>query len=85
MPTGSPTHPRLKAALMDLTGDIASTNNLVLSMEMFDSKFDNDNIHNLVVLVRQLSDTGSVAGLLSDIKNVSISCRRAITAVSVQG
>ena len=62
------THPRLKAALMDLTGDIASTNNLVLSMEMFDSKFDNDNIHNLVVLVRQLSDTGSVAGLLSDIK-----------------
>lgn len=62
------THPRLKAALMELTGDIASTNNLVLSMEMFDSKFDNDNIHNLVVLVRQLSDTGSVAGLLSDIK-----------------
>ena len=37
-------------------------------MFVFDSKFDNDNIHNLVVLVRQLSDTGSVAGLLSDIK-----------------
>lgn len=62
------THPRLKMALMELTGDIVSTNDMVLSMEMFDEKFDNENIHNLVVLVKQLSETGSVAGLLSDIK-----------------
>lgn len=61
-------HPRLKTALMELTGDIVSTNDMVLSMEMFDDKFDNENIHNLVVLVKQLSETGSVAGLLSDIK-----------------
>ena len=37
-------------------------------MEMFDGKFDNENIHNLVVLVKQLTETGSVAGLLGDIK-----------------
>ena len=62
------THPRLKMALMELTGDIVSTNDTVLSMEMFDGKFDNENIHNLVVLVKQLTETGSVAGLLGDIK-----------------
>lgn len=39
----------------------------LLTAEMA-SKFDNENIHNLVVLVKQLSETGSVAGLLSDIK-----------------
>ena len=62
------THPRLKEALLELTGDIISTNDLVLSMQMLDNKFDNENIHNLVVLVRQLTETGSVSGLLSDIK-----------------
>lgn len=62
------THPRLKTALMELTGDIVSTNDLVLSMQMFDDKFENENIHNLSVLVKQLSETGSVSGLLSDIK-----------------
>ena len=62
------THPRLKAALMELTGDILTTNDLVLSMQVFEDKFDNENIHNLTVLVRQLSETGSASGLLSDIK-----------------
>lgn len=37
-------------------------------MQMLDNKFDDENIHNLVVLVRQLTETGSVSGLLSDIK-----------------
>ena len=62
-------HPRLKSALVSLTGDIISTNDLPVSMELFGKKFDNENINNLVVLVKQLADTGVTSDMMRDIKN----------------
>lgn len=62
-------HPRLKAALMELTGDIIVSNDLAASMELFGKKFDNDNINNLVVLVKQLADTGVSEDMIKDIRN----------------
>ena len=62
-------HPRLKAALVELTGDIVSTNDLKTSIGIFGRKFKNDNINNLVMLVTQLADTGITAAMMNDIKN----------------
>lgn len=62
------TNRRLKTALIELTGDIMSSNNLVLSMEVFGGKFDNSNIANLVALVKQMAETGATVDMLSDIK-----------------
>ena len=62
-------HPRLKAALVELTGDIISTNDLKTSIGIFGRKFKNDNINNLVMLVTQLADTGITAAMMNDIKN----------------
>lgn len=65
-------HPRLKAQLICLTGDIMCTNDLALSMELFAGKFANENIDNLVILVRQLMDTGTTSRMIGDIrKNLS--------------
>lgn len=61
-------HPRLKAALLTLTGDIVASNELTVSMEVFGRKFDNESIKNLVVIVRQLAETGSSENMLLDIK-----------------
>ena len=47
-------HPRLKAALITLTGDIMSSNDLLVSIEVFGGKFDNENIDNLVATIKQL-------------------------------
>lgn len=61
-------HPRLKAALMTLTGDILSSNDLIVSMEVFGGKFENENINNLVVIVRQIVENGLSPAMLSDIR-----------------
>lgn len=61
------TNRRLKAALIELTGDIMLSNDLIVSMEIFGSKFDNSNIANLVALVKQMAETGATADMLSDI------------------
>lgn len=61
------TNRRLKAALIELTGDIMLSNDLIVSMEIFGSKFDNNNIDNLVALVKQMAETGATADMLSDI------------------
>lgn len=61
-------HPRLKAALITLTGDIIATNDLVASIEAFGKKFDNENIDNLVVMVKQLVRNGASDAMLGDIR-----------------
>ena len=61
-------HPRLKAALIELTGDIIASNELAVSMEVFGRKFNNESIHNLVVIVKQLSESGTSDAMLQDIK-----------------
>ena len=61
-------HPRLKAALIALTGDIISSNDLVASIEAFGQKFENENIDNLVVIVRQIMKNGVSDAMLSDIR-----------------
>ena len=61
-------HPRLKAALITLTGDIISTNDVVTSMEAFGKKFENENIDNLVVIVKQIMRNGVSDAMLSDIR-----------------
>ena len=61
-------HPRLKAALIALTGDIISSNDLATSIEAFGEKFDNENIANLVVIVKQIMRNGVSEAMLSDIR-----------------
>ena len=61
-------HPRLKAALITLTGDIISTNDVVTSVEAFGKKFENENIDNLVVIVKQIMRNGVSDAMLSDIR-----------------
>lgn len=61
-------HPRLKAALIELTGDIIASNELAVSMEVFGRKFNNESIHNLVVIVKQLTESGTSDAMLRDIK-----------------
>ena len=61
-------YPRLKDALLVLTGDIVYTNDLNVSIEAFSSKFQNENIQEFVVLVKQLAETGAAKEMLADIK-----------------
>lgn len=61
-------HPRLKAALITLTGDIMSSNDLLVSIEVFGGKFDNENIDNLVATIKQLIKNDSSTAMLDDIR-----------------
>lgn len=61
-------HPRLKTALLELTGDIIASNELEVSIEVFGKKFDNESIRNLVVIVKQLVQSGTSEAMLKDIK-----------------
>lgn len=61
-------HPRLKAALITLTGDILSSNDLIVSVEVFAGKFENENIDNLVVTVKQLAQNDASMTMLEDIR-----------------
>ena len=73
-------HPRLKAALIELTGDIIASNELAVSMEVFGRKFNNESIYNLVVIVKQLVESGISDAMLRDIKKQLVvleeSCNR---------
>lgn len=61
-------HPRLKAALIALTGDILATNDILLSIELFGRKFDNENIDNLVITIKQITQNGASEAMMSDIR-----------------
>ena len=61
-------HPRLKIALLELTGDIVSSNDILLSVEVFARKFRNENLDSLVKVVKQICSTGSSLELANDIK-----------------
>ncbi len=61
-------HPRLKSALLVLTGDIVYTNDLNVAIETFSGKFQNENIQEFVVLVKQLAETGAAKEMLADVK-----------------
>lgn len=61
-------HPRLKAALITLTGDIMSSNDLAVSVEVFGGKFENENIDNLVVTIKQLMENDASTAMLEDIR-----------------
>ncbi len=61
-------HPRLKAALITLTGDILSSNDMLVSIEVFGGKFENENIDNLVVTIKQLMENDASMSMLEDIR-----------------
>lgn len=61
-------HPRLKQALIELTGSIVRSNDLLLSMQVFIGKFNNENINSLYTVVKSLSETGRTDALMGDIK-----------------
>lgn len=61
-------HPRLKAALITLTGDILSSNDMIVSIEVFGGKFENENIDNLVVTVKQLMENDASVAMIEDIR-----------------
>lgn len=60
-------HPRLKDALLTLTGDIVYMNDLNVAIVAFGNKFQNENIQEFVVLVQQLDQTGTAKEMLADI------------------
>lgn len=61
-------HPRLKAALIALTGDILASNDILVSIELFGRKFDNENIDNLVITIKQITQNGASEAMMADIR-----------------
>ena len=70
-------HPRLKSALLTLTGDIVYLNDLNVAMEAFNRKFKNESLREFVILVKQLSETGSAKDMIEDIKKHTDSLQEA--------
>ncbi|MCQ2539678.1 MAG: type II secretion system F family protein [Acetatifactor sp.] len=64
---GSVREPRLKAALLDLAGDIVMKADVFESLEKFQSKFDNRYIDSLCIIILQALESGQAVELLKDI------------------
>lgn len=61
-------HKRLKTALLELSGDITKSGDFDVSVTTFANKFANENIFNLVILVKQLYESATTQEMLLDIK-----------------
>lgn len=59
---------RLKTAFLNLTSDIIAKNDLETSLEEFRSKFNNEYINTLVIIINQSLQTGQAAKMFDDIR-----------------
>lgn len=59
---------RLKIAFLRLTSDIAAKNDLEEALDTFRSKFDNEYINTLVVVIKQSMKTGQASKMFEDIR-----------------
>ncbi len=59
---------RLKKAFLRLTSDIAAKNDIETSLDEFKSKFDNEYINTLVVIIKQSMKTGQASKMFEDIR-----------------
>lgn len=61
-------NPRLKSALLELTGKLRETNDVLVSLNVFNSRFDNEHIANLSAAIMQSVESGNSVQMLADIK-----------------
>ena len=64
---GGVSHNRLKAALLDLAGDVAVHADVYEALEDFQAKFDNAHINALCVTIYQALESGQAVELLRDL------------------
>ena len=65
-------NPRLKDALLELTGNIKSSGNIKESLETFQQRFENTDISDIATALAQSAETGSSVQMLKDIKEHSV-------------
>lgn len=61
-------NPRLKQAILELSGDIINDKSINTSLERFNSKFNNNYIDSLVVVIKQSTESGKAAQSFKDIE-----------------
>ena len=59
---------RLKSAFLNLTSDIAAKNDIEVALENFRSRFRNEYMDTLVIIIKQSMQTGQAAKMFDDIK-----------------
>lgn len=59
---------RLKAALLQLTSDIIAKNDIADALEKFRSKFSNEYINTLAIIIKQSLQTGQASKMFTDIR-----------------
>lgn len=64
---GSVQEPRLRAALLELSGDIVMKSDLEEALERFQAKFDNRYVDSLCITILQAMESGQAVELLTDI------------------
>lgn len=67
---------RLKGALLELTGRIKETNDIAASLEVFNSRFDNEHLWNLTTAIRQSVENGNSVQMLTDIRKYMASLQK---------
>ena len=60
---------RLKHALLKLTSDIIAKNDMETSLENFRSRFSNEYINTLAIIIKQSMQTGSASKMFEDIRD----------------
>lgn len=61
-------NPRLKIAILELSGDIVNNNSLTESLDIFNSKFNNSYIDSLTVIIKQSNESGKASQSFKDIE-----------------
>lgn len=61
-------NPRLKAAILELSGDIINDKSINISLDKFNAKFNNNYIDTLVVVIKQSTESGKAAQSFKDIE-----------------
>lgn len=64
--------PRLKDALLELTGNIKSKGNISESINIFQKRFDNADLSDISVALAQSMETGNASQMLKDIKEHAV-------------
>ncbi len=60
-------HPRLKAALLDLSNGMLAKTDLNIELDLFSKKFQNSYVHTLCIIIKQSMESGQMLQSLGDI------------------
>ena len=61
-------NPRLKAAILELSGDIINNKSISVALDTFNNKFNNTYIDSLAVIIKQSSESGKASSSFKDIE-----------------